>query len=120
MPESILGSYVRRDFQRKVSDVVSETAAENRLAAPVIPARPLGVGSSTCLCRSCGLTFTRVSSFDGHRIGPWEDRCCLSVADLQAAGWAQNSTGRWHRPGASGWSFPGQSRGDDEDEGSDR
>jgi hypothetical protein len=65
------------------------------------------------LCRACGLDFGSVSAFDAHRVGrheytfseglsldaPREDgRRCLSVEELEAKSWGQDSRGRWRQP----------------------
>lgn len=62
------------------------------------------------VCGACGLDFSSVKGFDAHRVGkhaytysqgakmdpPREDgRRCLSVEELEAAGFAQDVRGRW-------------------------
>ena len=62
------------------------------------------------VCGPCGLDFSSVRAFDAHRVGkhaftyieglrmnpPREDgRRCLRVDELHAAGFAQNTRGRW-------------------------
>ena len=64
------------------------------------------------LCSPCGLDFATVPDFDSHRVGvhaytyheglkfdpPVEDgRRCLTLDEMKAAGWTQNSHGRWRR-----------------------
>lgn len=61
------------------------------------PDKPLR--GQNCQCRACGLTFRRVSTFDRHRYGPWEDRRCLTSIELADKGWGQDSGGFWRRPG---------------------
>jgi hypothetical protein len=59
-------------------------------------------------CRACGLTFTRTSSFDQHRVGPQVpinqpmQRRCLSADELRAKGWAPNVRGDWRKPAPAG------------------
>jgi hypothetical protein len=50
-----------------------------------------------CLCRACNQTFRRLSTFDIHRVGPWTDRRCLSVAEMLARGFSQDSLGYWRQ-----------------------
>lgn len=62
------------------------------------------------VCGACGLDFSSVRAFDAHRVGkhrythaeglamhsPREDgRRCLREDELQAAGFLQNTRGRW-------------------------
>lgn len=48
-------------------------------------------------CRRCGLTFISVGTFDKHRVGKHPDRRCLTVDELEDAGWRQNDRGQWVR-----------------------
>lgn len=57
-----------------------------------------------CQCAECGEFFNRVSTFDKHRKGSYEERrYCLSVQQMLEKGWSLNSAGLWvtaKRPGA--------------------
>ncbi len=52
-----------------------------------------------CRCSACGEYFNSVWTFDGHRVGNWQDRGanrrCLSVSEMQARGWLRNDAGFW-------------------------
>jgi hypothetical protein len=59
------------------------------------------------VCASCNLDFTGVRDFDSNRVGRYEyawsldrqdGRRCLSVADLEGAGWTQDRLSRWGHP----------------------
>ena len=39
-------------------------------------------------CTACGLVFGTVRGFDGHRVGDYSARRCLSEAQLTEAGYA--------------------------------
>lgn len=69
------------------------------------------------LCRPCGEDFSSVGSFDAHRVGehdytlheglkmepPREDgRRCLTVDEMEEAGWDKDKHGRWRAPGHPG------------------
>jgi hypothetical protein len=54
-----------------------------------------------CQCPSCGDWFNSTSTFDRHRIGPFETaqsagaRRCLTVAEMIDRGWSRNEAGFW-------------------------
>lgn len=49
-----------------------------------------------CQCPECGEYFGRVSTFDKHRKGSYEDRrYCLTKAQMEDKGWSLNSHGFW-------------------------
>lgn len=49
-----------------------------------------------CQCPTCGEYFNGVQPFDKHRIGQYGiDRRCLTVAELDAAGFIRNAAGFW-------------------------
>lgn len=56
------------------------------------------MGSVRCQCRSCGLTFSRLSAFDRHRTGTYQrggdPRRCLSEDDMRARGMVERG-GVW-------------------------
>jgi len=62
------------------------------------------------LCTSCGIDFSSLRSFEKHRVGKHaytqneglamnparnDGRRCLTLDELRAAGFVQNSRGRW-------------------------
>lgn len=59
-----------------------------------------------CQCPACGEYFNRVSTFDKHRVGPYDGkRKCLTRAEMADKGWSVNaagfwvtSSGNWRRP----------------------
>jgi hypothetical protein len=49
-----------------------------------------------CQCTGCGQHFTCERTFDHHRYGDFAvSRHCLTVAEMEAAGWMQNKQGFW-------------------------
>jgi hypothetical protein len=65
------------------------------------------------LCGVCGLDFSTVPDFDGHRVGTHDytyseglaarpmredGRRCLDRGELVDAGWTADRSGRWRRP----------------------
>lgn len=54
-------------------------------------------GSNVCQCAACGEYFLSVSGFDRHRVGPPEDRRCLSNAEMRRKGMALDACNRWTR-----------------------
>lgn len=58
-------------------------------------------GSKFCLCAGCREFFTAPSAFDRHRVGKYEvtsgpdRRRCLTVNEMQLAGWRQLPDGYW-------------------------
>ena len=50
-----------------------------------------------CLCRSCGLVFGAISTFDMHRYGPWTDRRCLDAIGMLDAGMYRDPEGVWRK-----------------------
>jgi hypothetical protein len=64
-----------------------------------IPYADKPLRGNNCQCRACGLLFRAVSSFDLHRVGPYEDRRCLTALQLSDKGWAMDSGGFWRRAG---------------------
>ena len=51
-----------------------------------------------CECGACGLFFTSVTSFDEHRVGPVEDRRCLTPAELIEKGLVLRDDHFWGSP----------------------
>jgi hypothetical protein len=51
-------------------------------------------------CCACGEDFASLAAFDAHILSKPSDSLfdCLSVAELEAAGWKQNDDGRWTSP----------------------
>lgn len=39
-------------------------------------------GENICHCASCHATFSSVTYFDLHRVGPWERRACLTPLEM--------------------------------------
>lgn len=61
--------------------------------------RELRPGSSMCLCPTCQRYFSRTSTFDQHRIGPYDgDRRCMTVTEMTTKGMV-NRDGVWGNPG---------------------
>jgi hypothetical protein len=53
-----------------------------------------------CQCTACGEYFNRVSTFDRHRVGSYEDgRRCLSAPEMEDKGWKRNAAGFWTQGG---------------------
>jgi len=63
----------------------------------------LRLGSSMCQCGSCGLFFSRTSTFDAHRVGKHEpdERRCLIPVEMEAAGLVDRD-GVWGRKSPEG------------------
>lgn len=51
-----------------------------------------------CQCAVCLQYFSKTSSFDKHRYGPWEDRKCTHPVAMAINGWKQTSRGFWMPP----------------------
>lgn len=58
-----------------------------------------------CECPTCLEQFGSVRAFDRHRTGSYaspgtfqHQRRCLTVPEMQAAGWSQNPKGQWLAP----------------------
>jgi hypothetical protein len=51
-------------------------------------------------CCACGEDFASLAAFDAHILSKPSDSLfdCLSVSELEAAGWTQNAKGRWTSP----------------------
>ena len=54
-------------------------------------------GTNHCLCRACGSYFGGVWGFEQHRVGPSNDRSCLSPSAMRDGGLVLNSKGYWIR-----------------------
>ncbi len=53
-----------------------------------------------CQCTACGQVFTTESGFNRHRKGSYADgRTCLTVVELEAAGWTKRRGTHWMTPG---------------------
>jgi hypothetical protein len=78
------------DILVRVLQAIQETAA-----AIDRPARPTG---HRCRCCTCELLFASAYARGKHRAGPWQDRRCLSAADLELSGWQQDGAGSWQPP----------------------
>jgi hypothetical protein len=53
-----------------------------------------------CQCTACGEYFNRVSTFDKHRTGAYDERRrCLSVPEMEGKGWKRNAAGFWTQGG---------------------
>lgn len=56
-----------------------------------------------CQCTACLEVFNSESTFDRHRVGPFESpeapakRRCLTPAEMTAKGWLHNAAGFWIR-----------------------
>lgn len=48
-----------------------------------------------CQCTACGQYFNGAQPFDRHRVGDCGNRRCLSVAEMEAAGFIRNAVGFW-------------------------
>jgi hypothetical protein len=52
-----------------------------------------------CRCSHCGEFFTRLRTFERHRVGSFKDRGkhrrCLSEFEMYAKGWSKNRAGFW-------------------------
>lgn len=49
-----------------------------------------------CQCAACGEYFNGAQPFDRHRVGSYgTSRRCLTVADMEAAGFTRNAAGFW-------------------------
>lgn len=59
-------------------------------------------GAKFCHCDTCHRTFTAVSAFDLHRVGPLDDRSCdINQRDKHRnLRLVQNASGIWGTPGA--------------------
>ncbi len=55
-------------------------------------------GGRACLCRGCNSHFLGDAAFTRHRIGPWEDRRCLTLAERVEQGWHESEHGYWVPP----------------------
>jgi len=52
-------------------------------------------GTRLCRCSVCRLYFNSVKPFDMHRVGPWEQRRCLSEDEMRELGMTLNRKGYW-------------------------
>lgn len=60
------------------------------------PADPkLKFHRNMCRCPSCGKHFNSVSAFEKHRIGPPENRRCLTRLEMENAGMSVNKRDYW-------------------------
>jgi hypothetical protein len=88
----------RKGARRQAGPNTEQTSRANDSNA----VRPRLRGDHRCRCSACGEMFATVSTFDRHRVGDYESgRCCLSVSEMLARRWIQNSAGFWirgHRP----------------------
>jgi hypothetical protein len=68
----------------------------------------LVTGTNYCECTACGIVFGGVGVFDAHRvfaekndkgkyIEDWDKRRCLTIAEMVAKGWRQDTNGYWGR-----------------------
>ena len=62
----------------------------------------LKLTGNRCQCPTCGEYFNGVQPFDKHRVGQYakpgeqvDTRRCLTVAEMEAAGFQRNSAGFW-------------------------
>jgi hypothetical protein len=57
------------------------------------------LSGNQCRCSHCGEFFTRLRTFERHRIGSFADRGihrrCLSEFEMYARGWSRNKAGFW-------------------------
>jgi hypothetical protein len=63
---------------------------------PINPMLPFG--TDKCQCPTCKEYFNSTYAFDKHRTGKWGERRCLSLADMQSAGWSVSPSGHWLSP----------------------
>ena len=57
----------------------------------------LPIGTNRCRCSSCKEYFGGVRAFEIHRVGPPEERTCLSRSGMREAGLSQDANGYWSR-----------------------
>lgn len=55
-------------------------------------------GSRSCLCRACGAAFQSVRAFEAHRVGPWDERRCLTTPRMAERGLQLDPRGFWRWP----------------------
>lgn len=51
--------------------------------------------SGACQCGGCRRYFSSVYAFDKHRVGPADERRCLTKEEIIEAGMAVNERGLW-------------------------
>jgi hypothetical protein len=62
-------------------------------------------GDRVCHCATCHLSFTSEGPFDFHRTGPWDNRRCLTAAQLRSKGYEPNDKGHWRKPAPEGMTW---------------
>ena len=76
--------------EHKELQTVETTTAMSAGQAPA-----LAHGSRRCQCAACGRYFKSDAGFDRHRVGPVEQRRCLTPGEMRRRGMAENAQGLW-------------------------
>lgn len=66
----------------------------------------IAAGSSVSQCAGCGECFRSEKGFSLHRTGLWDERRCMTPAEMRTIGMSLDARGRWIT--VAGWGNTGK------------
>lgn len=82
-------------MQNAATGISSPGGRKAPAPGPKKPKIKIAAGSVIAQCAGCGETFRSEKGFSLHRTGTWDERRCMTPAEMCAIGMSRSDRGHW-------------------------